>query len=546
MSRFVDLLWPEDPPGWLLVWTLPDKRSHWTASKDDAHRHALSAGADRDVYIEVACGPDPSTIGRPAESARIKSDEVVALPGFFADLDCSPHPSKVHFDSKEHGLRFIGRLPLKPTVIVDSGGGLHAWWLFREPWVFDDDAERRRAERLEYGWTNYLRRLALEEGVRDGVDHVKDMARVLRYPGTVNRKYREPRRVEVVTGDGPRWNQSDFEPWESEVAGHKVSAGDLERLDLKLTAQSEPPFGKLKLLIDLDPKFRATWERRRQLTDPSTSAYDMSLATQLALNGWPADEIAPTLVAWRREHGLPLKLREQYYAHTIAKAFVARDQYEAERSVESGEVAPGGAEQLLAMIEGVTGVAVSRIVVHGEPESGRYVAVIGEEKHVKLGGLRELLRWETWQGVAFAHGIIQGRPKAQRWDIVLRAMQRIVEARPAEDADEARIFEAWIADHLHQEGRTNVTDERGREFARNILRHQAPYRSNGNVYVCLESLRTMLKMRHERVTQADLVRMFRQAGWRSVRKQARDDGQLAQCRYWESPEPDLDIAEDRE
>jgi len=364
---------------------------------------------------------------------------------------------------------------------------------------------------------------------------------VLRYPGTLNRKYREPRRVEIVNADGARWNEGDFEPWESEVAGHKVSAADLAKLDLKLTAESEPPFSKLRMLMDLDPKFRATWERRRQLPkDQSVSGYDMSLATQMALIGWSADEIAATLVAWRREHSLPLKLREQYYSHTIAKAFANRDQYEAERSVESGEVAPGGAEQLRAMIEGVTGVAVDRIIVHGEAESGRYVAVIGD-KHVKVGGLRELLRWEVWQGVAFAHGEIKGRPKAQRWDIVLRAMQRIVEARPAEDADEARIFEAWIGDHLRQEGKTVVTDERGREFARNILRYQAPYRINGNVYVCLESLRTMLKMRHERVTQADLVRMFRQAGWRAVRKQARDDSGLAQCRYWESP--DVELAE---
>jgi hypothetical protein len=71
---------------------------------------------------------------------------------------------------------------------------------------------------------------------------------------------------------------------------------------------------------------------------------------------------------------------------------------------------------------------------------------------------------------------------------------------------------------------------------------------NGNVYVCLESLRRMLKFQHERVTQADLVRMFRQAGWHAVRKQARDDGGLAQCRYWESPEvepTELDSEDDQ-
>lgn len=529
--RFVDLLWPEDePPGWLLLWTLPDKRSHWTRSKDEAHHYAVSSALD--TYIEVACGPDPATLGRPAESARTKSEEAVAIPGLFVDLDCNPHPSKIHFDSKEHASRFLSALPLAPTAVVDSGGGLHAWWLFKEPWVFEAPEERRHAERVEYGWTNYLRHRALESGVRDGVDHVKDLARVLRYPGTRNLKYKSPRDVKLLRSDGPRYNPSEFEAWETDVVGQRLTETDLTALELKLTADAEPPFEKLRQLMDIEAKFKATWERRRSdLKDQSKSGYDMAIAQQLAIWGWDAEEIAAALIAWRRQHGLELKLRESYYSRTIAKAMAFRDQLETERAVESGELAPGGDEQLLKMIATVTGVAIVRIVRHGPSTTGRYTVVL-ESGTVPIGGASDVLKWDTWKKLAFAHGTLQGRPKGQRWDVVLRAMQRIVEVQEAEDAEELEIFRSWVEEHLRHEART-VAEESGRDFANNVVALKVPYRANGHVCVNLESLRERIGLRGERVTQAELVRLFRADGWESTRVQARGrDGRKVQARYW--------------
>lgn len=532
-TRFIDLLWPEDtPPGWLLVWTLPDKKSLWTRSKDEAHNYATSS--ELDTYIEVAVGPDPETIGRPASSARIRSDEAVALPGLFADLDCSPHPSKVHFDSKEHAARFLTTLPRQPTAVVDSGGGLHAWWLFKEPWLFEDENERRLAERTEYGWTNYLRHRALESGVRDGVDHVKDLARVLRYPGTRNLKYKSPRDVRLLRSDGPRYNPADFEAWESNVVGTKLTDADLSALELRLTPDAEPPFEKLRALMDIEAKFKATWERRRSdLKDQSKSGYDMAIAQQLAIWGWDAEEIAAALIAWRRQHGLELKLRESYYSRTIAKAMAFRDQLETERAVESGELAPGGDEQLLKMIATVTGVDIVRIVRHGPSTTGRYTAVL-ESGTVPIGSASEVLRWDTWQKLAFAHGVLQGRPKGQRWDVVLRAMQRIVEVQEAEDAEELEVFRGWIEEHLRHEARV-VKEEAGADFADNVVALKAPYRSNGHVCVNLEALRERVGLRGEKISRPDLVRLFRADGWQSDKSQTQArgrGGRRVQARYW--------------
>jgi hypothetical protein len=40
---------------------------------------------------------------------------------------------------------------LPPTFEVQTGNGAHAWWLFREPLIFETDEERRdRAESAGY------------------------------------------------------------------------------------------------------------------------------------------------------------------------------------------------------------------------------------------------------------------------------------------------------------------------------------------------------------------------------------------------------------
>jgi hypothetical protein len=83
----------------------------------------------------------------------------------------------------------LAEFPIPPSIIVNSGGGLHPYWLLRAP--LDLQADYRGAQSI-------LRRLA--KGVADVVDEsVSEPARVLRIPGSLNfkRAYGEPRLVVV-------------------------------------------------------------------------------------------------------------------------------------------------------------------------------------------------------------------------------------------------------------------------------------------------------------------------------------------------------------
>lgn len=75
-----------------------------------------------------------------------------------------------------------------PSALVDSGGGLHCYWISDVPL---DPA----------GWLPYadgLKALALTEGLLCDTGLTTDSARILRVPGTLNHKYDPPRRVTLL------------------------------------------------------------------------------------------------------------------------------------------------------------------------------------------------------------------------------------------------------------------------------------------------------------------------------------------------------------
>jgi hypothetical protein len=37
---------------------------------------------------------------------------------------------------------------MPPSLVIATGNGAHAWWLFKETWVFENDEERKEAAAL--------------------------------------------------------------------------------------------------------------------------------------------------------------------------------------------------------------------------------------------------------------------------------------------------------------------------------------------------------------------------------------------------------------
>jgi hypothetical protein len=300
----------------LAAFVLPDRRARHFLSLGAAALHMQTEAVTKDVYFGI--GLAGSRFG-----CRNKSEDIAAIPGLWADIDCAaPHrPGKPLPPSAEDAVALVELLPLAPSLLVHSGYGLHAYWLFKEPWVFESDAERVAAERMSKGWHGRI--CALADGFGWKLENLGDLARILRPPGTFNRKADPPVEVRVIEEHADRrYNPSDFEEF-IDIAPPADSAPTPPAGALILRPDAEPPAEKFAALRETCPAFAQAWERRRtDLSDQSQSAYDLSLADIAALNGWADAEIANLLIAARRKHGqMPEKaLRDDYVARTIAAA----------------------------------------------------------------------------------------------------------------------------------------------------------------------------------------------------------------------------------
>jgi AAA domain-containing protein/primase-like protein len=139
---------------------------------------------DENVYFGVASR-------RHATDGTLQNCRLLVV--LFSDFDFKTTPESVVRAQ-------LVKFPLPPSLIVRSGGGLHVYWLLREPLELPDDFARTK---------DLLRRLALHLGGDLGS---AEPAHVLRVPGTRNFKYTPPRAVTVEALDPERrYNPSEFD-----------------------------------------------------------------------------------------------------------------------------------------------------------------------------------------------------------------------------------------------------------------------------------------------------------------------------------------------
>ncbi|MBI4463136.1 MAG: hypothetical protein HY647_00390 [Acidobacteria bacterium] len=159
--EFLNLLWQYKPEDlYLLIWTLQDKRSHWYQEVAPAGKFVAQQNG-HDVYVGV--GLARRNYG-PAH--RCVSDDIAGITGFWADLDLrsDAHNKKELRATISDALSIIPPSML-PTIVVSTGNGAHAWWLFKEPYLFDDEEDRKGVARLVTRWQTMLRLNAASRGL---------------------------------------------------------------------------------------------------------------------------------------------------------------------------------------------------------------------------------------------------------------------------------------------------------------------------------------------------------------------------------------------
>lgn len=160
--------------------------SAYLSLKQDKYCHGLYFAVNSFTVKSVQDPNDPSkfTTGR-------KKQYTKWCRTLYADLDCKGEEGQ--YATKVEALKHVSDLVnngklLKPSKIVDSGAGIHLYWLF------DDEIAVGRWQPIADQFKQYLK----NEGLKLDPTVTTDSARILRLPGSFNKKAGQRLPVKVL------------------------------------------------------------------------------------------------------------------------------------------------------------------------------------------------------------------------------------------------------------------------------------------------------------------------------------------------------------
>ena len=182
-SEFLATVLPSEGVGHYCVFELPSRRQTFVEDVDTlANTCELTSLGGKNSFFALGAFHTPGS--------RIAVN-VIAMRALFFDIDCGNGKA---YNTKADAVRALqdflhttGLDTLGTPWLVDSGGGVHGYFPFKEDMSPEDwrplaEAFKRTASRL---------------GLKIDMTVTADAARVLRMPGTLNYKYDPPRPVRI-------------------------------------------------------------------------------------------------------------------------------------------------------------------------------------------------------------------------------------------------------------------------------------------------------------------------------------------------------------
>jgi hypothetical protein len=236
-----------DPQGFVVISHF-DGKTFPSESFDDLDRAAAyvvrqdARRRPQGIYLRT------TTVAVAPATGRGNSTDSLALPGFAGDVDFGQlghsHDPAMHdgrpLPPDEESARKIvttSGLP-DPTLWVHSGGGLYPWWLLVEPYMLAGDHDEIAA------LSNHLQQMLGESATALGWHYgtgVGDLARVLRIPGTVNRKAGVERACRIVQNDGVRYTLAELRAACAEPAEGRADGSAQERTGSSWRSKAASP-----------------------------------------------------------------------------------------------------------------------------------------------------------------------------------------------------------------------------------------------------------------------------------------------------------------
>lgn len=178
--EFLELIYPDGP--WMLTAIAVDKKSidarTFTVAERDEVIAWLRLHEKRNLYYSVN-----EPVRGAWESRKLRKSEVARA--HFLHVDVDPRAGEDVRTEQERILAQIQAYRVPPTVLVFSGGGYNALWRLDEPVCIAEGSsseEESVARALDFERRNWQLELDFSTP-----DHCRDVCRILRLPGTINR-----------------------------------------------------------------------------------------------------------------------------------------------------------------------------------------------------------------------------------------------------------------------------------------------------------------------------------------------------------------------
>jgi hypothetical protein len=250
VQRFFERLYPSVADGYLILsWPSATRRQKdgrtvldnaWynlaTTALERIAARATMLSVEHSVYFGVSI-QHPSR--QPTPFQRSQNTSAYVMPGLYFDIDLAygAHAASTLPATNAEALDFLQALPAKPSLILHTGGGLHAYWLFETPRWLLTEADRTTMAHLLRQFAHTLCQAGKTHGWT--LDALRDLARVLRPPGTINHKYGTP--VRILQDHAVRYTLADFDwltPLPTPSTAPGPSLGVQEQPDLVMVVET--------------------------------------------------------------------------------------------------------------------------------------------------------------------------------------------------------------------------------------------------------------------------------------------------------------------
>ena len=206
-KEFLSEIYKGCSEGFLTITMLPERKTLWFKMSEIEKALLLASkyGTKTNTFFGVGLRKKVLKNG-----FRGSERDILCITTLYVDIDVKSeaHAQTSLPSSVDDATDFLHSLKIKPSIIVNSGNGIHGYWLLDKPFIIETEEDRKHISAIFRGFGRYVNSEAKKYGWK--IDSVYDLARILRVPGTINHKLGTGAKCEVIESHDERHSISDF------------------------------------------------------------------------------------------------------------------------------------------------------------------------------------------------------------------------------------------------------------------------------------------------------------------------------------------------